>query len=302
MTPTQLTSRWKTPAGKIAVRAITNALRSGTSVGELQGYVANLPGIDEVAPNLDLRGLKLPELGAVRRADLGGTRFDHAEVSWAFGGSSLRGCSFNRAEGRNADFGGCDLTGASAVRANLPGAVFFGAKLVDANLAGIKMRSGQLKAADCTRAIFREADLRLVWAADAHFDGADFSGADLVGASLGRATWNEATRFDGAILSPEGTPAELRAHALAQGATLKSEKGDFELALLRATRAAFVSENDLGEADPIARRLDDLIELIRRDPTTPWSRQLFAGLNEAQRTNVQRALRKAANNIGAYLD
>jgi hypothetical protein len=300
-TKSSLTSRWKTPAGKVAVRAIANALRAGTSVDELKGYVKGLPGVDEVAPALDLRGIALPELVAARKSDLSGARFDGARLNWVFGGSILNGAVFDRAEGRNVDFGGCELARSSFRDANLPGAIFFSAKLPDANLAGIKLRSGQLKAADCRRARFEGADLRLVWAADADLRGADLTKAQLVGASLGGAKWDEATRCADAEFGVEGTPAALAAHALAQGARLRSEKPDWELALLDATSAALRSEDRAGNLEAPLRRLTEVRPQVKRDHTFNW----FAAVQEVataeQRALLQGAVRKAASNIGALL-
>lgn len=301
MTPTKasLASRWKTPAGKVAVRAIENALRAGTTVDELKGYVKRLPGVGDVAPALDLRGLALPELIAARKSDLSGVRCDGAKITWVWGGSTLRGAVFDRAEGKNADFGGCDLTGASLHDANLPGAIFFGALLVDANLARIKMRSGQLKAADCRRANFEAADLRLVWAADADLRGANLTKAKLAGASLGGVQWDEMTRCAGAEFGLEGTPGTFAAHALGQGATLRSEKADWELALVDATRVAL--ENESGNLQPLIARLADVRRHVESDHTFNWSAAVLDGATDAQRATFQRAVRTAASNIGALL-
>ncbi len=296
-----LASRWKTPAGKVAVRAIEQALRAGTNVDELKGSVKDLPAVDEVAPALDLRGIALPELVAARKSDLPGTRFDGAKLNWVFGGSVLREAVFDRAEGRNVDFGGCDLSGASFQDANLPGGVFYGAKLVDTNLARIKMRSGQLKAADCRRANFESADLRLVWAADADLRGANLAKAQLVGASLGGAKWDEATRCTDAEFGLEGTPATLAAHALAQGARLRSEKADWELALLDATSVALKNENERGKLDGLIDRIAAVRPQVERDHAFNWFAPVQEGATPEQRTALQSAIRTASSNIGALL-
>lgn len=296
-----LVSRWKTPAGKIAAQAVENAFRTGTTIAELQGYVRNLPGVAEVAPALDLRGIGLPTLIGIQTTDLSGVRFDGAQMNWNFAGCALRRAVFDGASGHNVDFSACDLTGSSFVDASLPGAVFFGATLVDADLTRIRMRSGQLKDADCRRANFTHADLRIVWAADADLRGANLSDANLVGASLGRARWDEHTRCAGARFGWEGTPADLAAHALAQGATLRSEKPDWELALLDATRVALEHDNDHGRFDRLIARIAELRPEVERDPRTPWGNLLREGLPPEQHAGLDRAVRTAASNIGALL-
>ena len=301
LTKTQLLSRWKTPAGKNAVRAITDALRAGTSTAALAQIVSGLPGTEEFPSTADLRGIALPELIAAATSDLSEARFEHAKLSWNFGGSVLRGAVFDRAEGRNTDFGGCDLTGSSFQNANLPGAVFFGARLNDANLAGLKMRSGQLKAADCRGAIFAGADLRMVWAAETDFRGANLTDANLVGASLGQLRWDEHTQCSGAQLSREGAPAAFAAAALAQGATLRSEKPDWELSLLDATRVALQSEDRAGSLASLLERLARLRDEVARDAEFPWGNALREGLTPEQRLVVDRAVRTAATNLGALL-
>lgn len=300
-TKPSLISRWKTPAGKIAVRAIEHALRAGTTVDELKGYVKRLPGVDDVAPALDLRGLALPELVAARKSDLSGARLDEAKLTWVFGGSTLRGAVFDRTEGKNTDFGGCDLTGASFQDANLPGAVFFGAQLVDANLARIKMRSGQLKAADCRRANFEGADLRLVWAADADLRGANLTKAQLVGASLGGVIWDETTRCANAEFGLEGTPGTFAAHALAQRAQFRSEKTDWELSLLDATRVALQNDDEGRKLEPLIKRLAEVRPQVERDHTFNWVAPVQEGATAEQRAALQRAIRIASSNIGALL-
>jgi uncharacterized protein YjbI with pentapeptide repeats len=301
LTKAQLISRWKLPPGKKAVRAITEALRTGTSTAELNSLVRELPGTEEVAPAADLRGIALPELIAMQPANLSGARFDHAKLNWNFGGSVLRGAVFDGAEGRNVDFGGSDLTGGSFDHANLPGAVFFGARLVDARLPGIKMRSGQLKGADCQSANFHGADLRLVWAAEADFRNANLTEANLIGASLGQIRWDERTQCAGARLSPEGTPADFAAVAIAQGATLLSEKPEWELGLLDATRVLLAAEPNRTVVDPLLRRFDELRPQLERNPEFAWGEVLARDLTSEQRGLVQQAIRKAASNVGALL-
>lgn len=296
--PHPLLTRWKSPAGKIAVRAIENALRAGTTTAELHGYVRTLPQVDEVAPALDLRAIALPELIAARKSDLSGARFDRAKLTWNFGGSTLREAVFDAAEGRNADFGGCDLAGSRFQCANLAGAVFFGARLNHADLAGIRMRAGQLKSADCRGADFSRADLRQVWAADADLRGAKLDHANLIGASLGGAQWDEGTRCAGAQFSFEGTPAALLAHALAQGASVVSEKPEWQRSLLEATRAALASES---EANTLLGRFDELRRQLHADAAFNWFEALQRDATVSQRAALTRALRKAANNTGALL-
>jgi uncharacterized protein YjbI with pentapeptide repeats len=303
MTSTKnLRSRWKTTSGKIAARAVENALRHGSDIDELHGYTAGMPYIDEVAPNLDLRGIELPNLVAVRASDLSGVRFDAAQMNWNFGGCTLRKAVFDRANGHNVDFGGCDLSGGSLVGARLPGAIFYGARLIDSDLSGIRMHSGQLKGADCRGAKFVGADLRMVWAADADIRGADFREANLVGASLGRVKWNETTRFEGAQMSWEGTPTGISTQAIAQGAKLTSEKAEWQLGLVDATRKVLEERNRSGKLTRIVRRMETLRLDVERDPQTLWANKLQKELSEKEWREFQEAVQTAASNMGVFLD
>ena len=298
----ELRARWKTPAGKRVVQALEQALRTGVDKRELSALIASLPRVGEVAPALDLRGVELPGLIAIRPTDLSGTRFDSAALNWSFGGSVLRGAVFDGADGANVHFGGSDLTGSSFVGARLPGAVFLMANLSDANLTRIHMPSGQLKSAVCRNARFTSADLRMVWAADADLRSADLREANLVGASLGGAIWDTTTRLDGARLSWEGTPAELATYALGQGATLQSEKADWQLALIDATREAMKQQDQGGSLAPVIERLTALRSVVESKPDTLWANILRDELTPAQWAAVQTAVRSAALNMGLYLD
>jgi uncharacterized protein YjbI with pentapeptide repeats len=298
----RLRARWKTAAGRIAAGAIENGLRAGASQQELGGYVRDLPHADEVAPALDLRGIELPQLIAVRTRDLTSARLDGAVLNWSFGGSDLRDARFDGAQGHNVHFGGCPLTGASFVDARLPGAIFLKADLQRAEMRGIHMRGGQLKDADCRGAILRGADLRMVWAAGADLRGADLRDANLVGASLGGAQWDEQTRWEGARLSVEGTPAELRAQAIAQGVSVESEKAEWHLALLDATREALKGEIRDAELAGVLKRVDELRPLVQADPTIRWANVLRDELPQRTWQAVQRAVQQAASNMGSYLD
>ena len=243
-------------------------------------------------PALDLRGIELPNLVSVARIDLSGSRFDFARMNWNFGGSILRGAVFNGAEGRNVDFGGCDLHSSFFIKARLPGAVFYGANLQDADLSGIGMRGGQLKDAVCRNAKFTGSDLRMVWAADADLRGADLREANLVGASLGGVLWDSKTRLDGAQLSVEGTPADLRTHALAQGASVRSEKPEWQLNLIDATLRALESETHDAGSKRIMERLRAIRPEVERDPGFLWANALRPEIDGEHWTIFQRAVRK----------
>jgi uncharacterized protein YjbI with pentapeptide repeats len=208
---------------------------------------------------------------------------------------------FDGAEGRNIDFGGCGLQHSSFVKAKLPGAIFYGANLQDANLTRIAMRGGQLKDAICRNAKFVDADLRMTWAANADLRGADLRGANLVGASLGGILWDSTTRFDAAQLGREGTPQDVLDHALSQGASVRSEKPEWQLSLLDATVRALESEAH----DPATRRMVALLQSLRpkveRDPGFLWANALRQQVDDVQWSIFQLAVRKAASNIGALL-
>jgi uncharacterized protein YjbI with pentapeptide repeats len=298
----ELRQRWTTAAGKVAARAIDEALGAGADLEEMAGYLRMLPLVGEVAPAMDLRGVALPELIAVRTRDLRGTRFDGARINWSFSGCALADAVFDGCEGKNVDFGGCDLSRASFVGARLPGAVFFGADLQRADLTRISMRGGQLKDANCGNALLRDSDLRLVWAAGADLRGADLRGADLTGASLGQARWDSETRFEGAALTWEGTPDDMQAQAFQQGATLGSEKPEWQMSLFDATRRMLEAENRDGKLSPVLERLDGLRRNLERDHSLLWATRLKKGLDEEQWNRVQTAVRKAASNIGALLE
>lgn len=295
----ELIVRWRSRVGKIAVRALADGLRAGESQRQLHHYVSDLERVDEVAPALDLRGIVIPDLIGIATRDLSGTRFDGATLQWNFSGCSLRAAVFDQAKGRNVDFGGCDLTGSSFVHADLPGAIFFQSKLREANLTRASLHDGQLKGADCRDAKFIHADLRRVWAAEADLRGADFSEANLIGASLGRAQWDDATNFHGAKLTHEGTPAEIRAKAIVEGASIGSEKADWQLALLDATRAALKMDKSSGRAEAIVQRLAELRPQLKKDPQLLWTNVLKKELDEEQWRELQSAVRKAASNMGA---
>jgi hypothetical protein len=187
------------------------------------------------------------------------------------------------------------------VDARLPGAVFLMANLTDADLTRIHMHSGQLKSAICRNAHFASADLRMVWAAGADVRGADFRKANLVGASLGGARWDATTCLDGAQLSWEGTPAELATHGIAQGATVQSEKREWQLGLLDAAREALAQQDHSGALAPVIARLAELRAAVEADPGTLWANILHDELSPLQWSSVQEAVRSAAINMGPYL-
>jgi uncharacterized protein YjbI with pentapeptide repeats len=267
----------------------------------LAAYVAKLPHMDEVFPALDLRGVELPRLIAVRKTDLSGSRFDGAHMNWNFGGSILREAVFDRAEGHNIDFGGCDVTKSSFADARLPGAIFFQAKLSGANLKGIRMRGGQLKGADCQQASFQGADLRMVWAAEADLRGADLRDANLVGASLGKARWDETTQLEGAKLSTEGTPAELCVQALEQGGIVESEKDEWNRSLFQATQKVLQTEAK-GRSTAALSLMSKLAPEIEKESGVLWANKLHEKLSKEQWQEVQQAVRTAASNLGTFLE
>jgi uncharacterized protein YjbI with pentapeptide repeats len=301
LTVSQLRSRWKTPAGRAAAAVAEEMLRARADVASLQGKLIQLAGNAEVAPALDFRGIELPQLIQVKCADLSGARFDFAQINWSFSRCVLRKSTFDGAAGRNIDFGGCDLQAASFIKAKLGGAMFYNANLQSADLTRIAMRGGQLRGADCRDAKFVGADLRMVWAAETDFRGADLREANLAGASLGGVRWDSATRLDAARVTREGTPEDLLAHALSQGASVGSEKPEWELSLLDATVRALEAELRGPEATALTTRVRDLRPKLERDADFPWANALREQLDARQWEIFQRAVRQAASNMGALL-
>lgn len=301
LSASQLRERWTTPAGQAAVRTAEDALRGKVNLKELSAVLSSLPGAEEVAPALDFRGIDLSNPIYVNHMDLSGARFDYAHLGLSFGGSTLRGAVFNGASGRNIDFGGCDLQDSSFVKAKLPGAIFYGAKLENADLTGIAMRGGQLKDAVCRNAKFVDADLRITWVAHADLRGADLRRANLVGASLGGVLWDSTTRFDAAQLSHEGTPSDIVNHALSQGASICSEKPQWQLSLLDATLRALESEEQDSGTQRMTELLGGLRPEVERNPDFLWANALRQQVDKVHWSIFEAAVRKAASNIGALL-
>src|SRR6185312_10620807 len=129
----QLRDRWKSPEGKARVRLLRNVLCGKANLTDFSASLTGFSGAEEVAPELDLRGIDLARLVVMQSLDLSGAQFDAAKLSGGFGGSKLARAVFDEASGSNVDFGTCDLQGSSFVQAKLPGAVFFRANLEDAD-------------------------------------------------------------------------------------------------------------------------------------------------------------------------
>ncbi len=296
MNKATLRSRWKTPKGKIAIRAIEQGLRVGASRDELIGYIRNVPGTEEILPVLDLRGIELPNLIAAKKTDLSNCRFDYAKINWNFSGSKLTDAVFDGAEGLNVDFGGCDLRNSSFNGAKLPGAIFHSANLENANLTKLVAKAGQLKNANCKNANFTKADLRMVWMAHADICGTNFSGANLIGASLGGCHWDEQTNFFTAKMSPEGTPGALHLYAMTQGAVFESEKAEWQIGLLNTTLKVLQEQGHSHKS--LIQKLQEIKPELVNNPDLLWANMIRDEFDDTTWEMFEEAVRKAASNMG----
>lgn len=196
-----------------------------TTWGEADWSGAELAG--QLFHKVDLQGMLLTEadLSAcnflecdltkvdLRGATLAGATFvtcklDHAKLSGAqcMGAITVKDCTLiqvdmNQANLQNFNFGASNLRGARMVRATLDGANLTGARMegADLRLATAKgalirktvLLSANLAGVNFTDAILSHADLR----------GADLRRSNLFGADLSRVRLDDATSFDGALVT-----------------------------------------------------------------------------------------------------
>src|SRR5579884_864535 len=123
-TKRQLTARWETPEGQQVVEDLYRTFTTGVTVEQLHAIVSTLPYVDEVAPHLDLRGLRRSrKVIFVRFLDLPGVRAEYSALRGNLSDGNWSGAIFDEADITQLDFE-LDLTGASFVKVNAKGTRF----------------------------------------------------------------------------------------------------------------------------------------------------------------------------------
>jgi uncharacterized protein YjbI with pentapeptide repeats len=294
-TKQQLRSRWKTPEGEQRATAIMAALAQRTSSERLREFVQGLPFVEEVAPALDLRGMRFKELLTLRDVDLSGARLDLSILGGHLANCRMVGTVFDGCEAVNLTLQG-DFSHASFAGANLKGVRFTGSILAGANFTKAKLQSANLQNADCTNAIFADADMRFTTCAYADFNGADFSRASLNGSSLGGVRFDERTRFAGTDLTGAVMDPGLERFAR-QAAIMQASQGGYELAEFDAALAVLKEANSDGHLTQVLRRMEELRPRLQREPGFDWGTQLAGELTAELIAEVAAAVQEGGSNL-----
>ncbi len=295
-TKQQLRKRWETEEGQRCVNALMEAVRQKAPIDQFCEIVKNLPFKDEVAPNLDLRGLRFKELLFLRDLDLSEARLDYA----VFGGSlvecTMVGTVFDGAEAVNLLLQH-NFTRASFINANLKGANFLSSLLNSANFTGAKLQSASFKEAICAGATFTNANLRFALCANTDFRGANLSGADLTEASLGGVRFDTHTQLEGTNLTGAAMDRDLRDFAKRTGAIVQERLGAHELEEFDATTAVLKERNTDGRFTTVLKRMATLREILLHEPMYDWGTHLANEIPPEIMQEVEDAVRDAGSNL-----
>jgi uncharacterized protein YjbI with pentapeptide repeats len=291
----QLEARWETDEGIQLARTMSPLLDRGlTTMDELRKMVNQLPFIEEVAPQLDLRALHLPvedilvnEFIVIKHMDLSGVRFDYLRDIGNIVKCQMHGTIFDEMSNINGIFGS-DFSHASFVKATLQGVRFWYGQVSGANFQQARLGLADFTEIACDGASFVDADLRFSKWGDSDVRGTDFRGANLTGAGLQGILFDEDTRLEGANLRNASMDEDFRAFVQRGGAivnTAGNRARDYDLACMDALIAVMQEKeyNEDGHLDPVLPYV-----LVQREklahseerPSYPWSDELYPELVE----------------------
>ncbi|HEU5228727.1 MAG TPA: pentapeptide repeat-containing protein [Ktedonobacteraceae bacterium] len=271
----QLKARWETPEGQQKVQALYQTFGTNTTSEQLHAIVASLPYVDEVAPDLDLRGLQINKNIFVRHLNLPGVRLNYSSLRGIISDGTWAHAVFDDANVSQLSFH-VDLTEASFVNANARKARFAQSILSRANFSGAKLIGAQLDDALCNEANFSGADLREAVCTKSDFRGANLSGANLSNATLGSILFDLSTKTAGANFAGAAMSKDFRAFVSEHGETPKpADDTEAELATIKAT-IAFVQEQvnsgniERSQAEPVLATLNTILQRMASDPHYDW--------------------------------
>lgn len=212
---TDLRERWETASGEMARSMVLMSIgvvrkqfanlavspQPVNMLDVLKEQVAELPYVEEVLPELDLRGFTMPEFETLYLLDLKGARLDY--LTLGVGGINycdLTDAVLDHMQGEavriSGEFRRCSFVGAQLNRANLSHLHFVQAIFDKANLQEVTLKESNLRTAS-----MREADLRNADLTYAILLNTDFTDADLRGTSLHKVEFNDETVFHGARIN-----------------------------------------------------------------------------------------------------
>jgi uncharacterized protein YjbI with pentapeptide repeats len=292
----QLEARWEADEGKRLARTLYPLLDVGaTTMNELKQMVNQLPFIEEVAPQLDLRGLHLlaeeilmDEFIVIKHMDLSGARFDYLRHVGNIVSCRMHGTVFDEMSCINGIFGS-DFSHASFVKATLQGVRFWRGQVSGANFHQARLGLADFSEIACDGASFVEADMRFSDLDKADVRGTDFRGANLNGSGLRGILFDEQTRVQGANLRDASMDEDFRTFAQRGGAiinTSENQTPDYDLACVDALIAVMQEEeyNEDGHLDPVLPYVLAQREKLAHSeerPSYPWRDELGDELEKA---------------------
>ncbi|HEY1349878.1 MAG TPA: pentapeptide repeat-containing protein [Ktedonobacteraceae bacterium] len=284
-----LIARWETDEGKILAREALQVLRSpaGARPGPIRPLdtaflqrLQTLPFVEEIAPQIDLRGLHLEgKLLGLEERDLAGVRLDYAFPLHFISNCRVNGAIFDYTFSVYGSFLRADLQGISLVGASLRGGSFTRADLREANLQGTRLALADLAQANCTRANFSGADMRFSDMHDANVCGADLREADFTESNLGDVIFDTRTLVQGANFKGTLVSDDFRAFAQQAGALLNEGQTYSARELARFDAAlTHVRRNNLdGHLDRAIVLMQAEREKFALDPDYPY----YEGIDDA---------------------
>jgi uncharacterized protein YjbI with pentapeptide repeats len=282
--------RWTTPPGiDVSLRLhqyirsrdieIGSELLAGPEAAArdmMKSLIDGMPFVDEVAPALDLRGLKFEPLVWLRCIVLDGARFEHSELP-AMAASSARRCAFDQCTAKGVRLGG-NFAECSFREARLRECDFCGSVLEAADFGGAQLTNCRFVESDCRRANFSGAKMRFVEMPMADLCGANLSGADLTDAVLGKVRFDDSTRMAGAVLTGASVSPDFLAYSLEAGAVRQeSVPSAWVIAVLddtcrRIERQRGVAEESL--IDAALTHVKDAKARYLNDPAFDWMNRI----------------------------
>jgi uncharacterized protein YjbI with pentapeptide repeats len=293
--------RWLTEDGKQRAKKIQRILASGEHLDRLPHLLSSLPYVDEVTPQLDLRGLRLAE----QTIDFQAVDLSHAHLEFVhhIGGlwdCQMVGTCFDGCYAINAIFEK-DFTSASFVGATLNGSRFTESKLTQANFTDARLITARLNEADCQAALFKSADMRFAYCARADFRAADLRDANLTEAVLGRIQFDEQTLLQGANLTGARMSEDFKAFALRSGAIVRESQGEYALVELDTTVTILRRRNTDHHLDEVLAQLTRMREKLMNTHNYAWIDALSEVVSSELLQEVIEAEERAIKTMGYYV-
>lgn len=282
-TKQQLIARWETQEGQQKVESLYQYFKVpaklSVTLEQLHTLVDSLPYTDEVAPNLDWRGLHLGKDIYIRDLDLPRVRLDYSALRGNLHDGNWSGAVFDGADVTSLSFG-LDLTRASFIKVNARKVRFTQSTLTGANFSEAKLIGAYLNKVPCNGANFSNADMRDSSCLGTDLRGANLTGTNLVRASLGHVLFDASTKIEGANFTGTSLSENFKAFVVERGGQPNpyEKPPDYDLAVFDATIALVQEGNKNGFLDQLLAVLTTIRQQLHDNPQYDWEPFVEASL------------------------